>query len=285
MTENYRIAGIDFQLIGDALPLRKPLFHFASTEVPEPKCRVQMTDRPADVDPGYSYTNDLIRWANLGGSRECFDSFDRSGNLISRALIGPGMREIELYLSKALASPNHFMKPVMETLFYSLCISDGGVVLHASAVGWKGGGILFSAPSGTGKTTQAEMWINNLGAEYINGDRTPLRFFGGLLHAYGSAWSGSANIYKNISLPLSAIVFLEQSHKNMIRPLRLAEALRYMLPRCFLPYHSGSMMAVAMDNISAVLEMAECWHLHCTPDIGAMELVMECVMTSPVFRG
>lgn len=285
MTENYRIAGIDIQLIGDGLPSREPLSRFAAPESREPRCRVALKDMPGGAPPYYSYINDLIRWALPDGGGEFFDCFDRDGNLISRALIGPGMREIELYISKDKTPPNHFMKPVMETLFYSLCLFEGGIVLHSAAVDWKGNGILFSAPSGTGKTTHADMWVNNLGAEYINGDRPLLRFFDGVLHVCGTAWSGSSGIYKNVCVPLTAIVFLERRHENRIRPLNPAQALKYMLPRCFLPYHSGNMMAMAMDNVNAVLEKAECWHLCCTPEIGAMELVKECVMTSPGFRG
>ncbi len=285
MTENYRIAGIDIQLGGDRLPPREPLPCFAAEEEAEPRCRVKISEEPLEVSPRYSYTNNLVKWGVIDGGKGCYDCFDPDGRLRSRALIGPGMREIELYLSESEIRANHFIKPVMETLFYSLCLFEGGIVLHSAAVDWKGNGILFSAPSGTGKTTHADMWVENLGAEYINGDRPLLRFFDGVLHVCGTAWSGTASIYRNVCVPLTAIVFLERHNENRMRLLNPAEALKHMLPRCFLPYHCAELMAMAMDNVTAVLGAAECWHLDCTPEIGAMELVKECVMISPRFKG
>lgn len=56
-----------------------------------------------------------------------------------------------------------------------LLLSRQGLLLHASFIRWQDRGILFSAPSGTGKSTQADLWVRHRGAEVINGDRAALR--------------------------------------------------------------------------------------------------------------
>ena len=61
-----------------------------------------------------------------------------------------------------------------------MCIRDS-----ASFIRWQGRGILFSAPSGTGKSTQANLWVQHQGAEVINGDRAALRQVGGRWQAFG----------------------------------------------------------------------------------------------------
>lgn len=284
MTEHYRIAGIDFQIVGDCAFDREPLLHFSADHSHSPRAVIRMRGAPDDVRVTYRYTNKLIRWGSTPDGFSVFDCFSGEDELVSRAVISPGMREISLYVSRELSLPGHFMKPVMESLFYCLCLFHGGIVLHSAAVNFNGGGLLFSAPSGTGKTTHADLWVEHAGASYINGDRPLLRFFDGALHACGTAWSGSVPTYHNACVPVTAIIFLERHDVNRIRELAPGQAMKYFLPRAFLPYHSAGMMELALQNADAVIGAARCWHLSCTPDIGAMELVKQCVTTSPTFK-
>ena len=53
----------------------------------------------------------------------------------------------------------------------TLLLKYDGLLLHSSFIRWRGEGILFSAPSGTGKSTQADLWVKYEDAEILNGDR------------------------------------------------------------------------------------------------------------------
>ena len=72
-------------------------------------------------------------------------------------------------------------------------------LLHSSFIKWKDKAILFTAPSGTGKSTQADLWEKYENAEIINGDRSGIRKMDGKWTAYGLPIAGSSGIYKNIS--------------------------------------------------------------------------------------
>ena len=96
----------------------------------------------------------------------------------------------------------------------SLFLKQEVLILHASFIRWHDQGILFSAPSGTGKSTQASLWETHMGAEILNGDRAGIRYADGSWMAYGLPYAGSSRIFRNSSAPIRAIVVLRQSPEN-----------------------------------------------------------------------
>ena len=92
--------------------------------------------------------------------------------------------------------------------------------LHSSLVRRaEGDAILFTAPSGTGKSTQAGLWERFAGAETLNGDRSMLRRVDGVWTAFGSPFAGTSGIYRNESAPVRALIVLRQAPENTIRRL------------------------------------------------------------------
>jgi len=284
MIEYYRIAGIKIKITGVALPERGSLQPFACEHFEKPDATITLVSKPASTKTEYSYSDRGVNWARLDGGSRYFCFFLEKDTIISDALISPDWSEIEVYFNRSVGNKEYFMKPTMEALFYNICLLHNSIPLHSAAVDWRGNGILFSAPSGTGKSTQADLWVNNYGAEYINGDRPLLKLDGEELYVCGTAWSGSAEIYKNVYIPLAALVFVEQFPENKIYPLDNAEALKRVLPRCFLPYNDREMMSLAMDIIDTIIARAACWRLLCTPDIGAAELVKKCITENRKFK-
>lgn len=152
-----------------------------------------------------------------------------------------------------------------------------GLVIHSSAVEYKGRGIIFSAPSGTGKSTHASLWEKYLNASVLNDDSPALRIIDEKVYVYGNPWSGSAHKCKNDSVPLSAIVMLQQAPKNEIVRLKKEEAGIYLLPRVFLPYFDGQRMDMALKNLENIIEKTPVFLLKCTPEKDAMELALKCI--------
>lgn len=67
--------------------------------------------------------------------------------------------------------------PVFASLFAleRRMLQKDSFILHSAYIRHRGRAILFSAPSGTGKSTQASLWAQYAGAEIINGDRALLQ--------------------------------------------------------------------------------------------------------------
>lgn len=151
------------------------------------------------------------------------------------------------------------------------------LILHASFIKWGEKGILFSAPSGTGKSTQADLWQKYLGAEIINGDRAGIRKKDGVWRAYGLPYAGSSKIYRNESALLSAIVVLEQAEENSICPLGHTEAVVRLLPEFSLHRWDATFMNQAMDLITEIVENVPVYLLKCRPDKRAVEILIETI--------
>lgn len=157
--------------------------------------------------------------------------------------------------------------------FENVLINHQGFILHSSFISWQNNGILFTAPSGTGKSTQADLWKKYEDADIYNGDRTIIRKIEGKYYGFGSPYAGSSGIYRNESAPIKAIVVIDQGPDNVIRRLLGREA--------FLPLFRETLMNTwnkeYMEKMTDLLMDAACqipiYHLSCRPDQDAINTV------------
>ena len=148
-----------------------------------------------------------------------------------------------------------------------------GILLHASFIEHNGKAILFTAPSGTGKSTQAQLWCDHAGAELVNGDRAAVRIVDGRVMACGTPYAGSSHVRRNVKLPLAGIVYLSQAPENSIRRLRGVRAFRAVWEGCTVHTWDRDDMTMTMDTVSRIIGAVPVWHLACRPDSGAVELL------------
>ena len=115
--------------------------------------------------------------------------------------------------------------------FHFHLLRHGGMMLHASAVVVEDRAYLFSAPSGTGKSTHTRLWQQIFGekAQVINDDKPALRCIDGTWYAYGTPWCGKDGINVNRRVKLAGICFLKQAPHNRIRRLTSQEAVQKII--------------------------------------------------------
>ena len=82
------------------------------------------------------------------------------------------------------------------------------MILHCAYIKYRGTAILFSAPSETGKTTQAGLWEKYRGSETVNGDRALLRRIDGRWTACGWPVCGTSEICHLEDIPIHAVAML-----------------------------------------------------------------------------
>ena len=155
-----------------------------------------------------------------------------------------------------------------------------GAVIHSSFIRWKNHGIIFSAPSGTGKSTQANLWVKYEAADIINEDRAAIRLKNDKWIVYGLPIAGSSNIYRNESAPLTAIIVLRQNKENHIRKLRPAETVAYLYPEIAMHRWDEEFINFIVDMIAKLLAEVPVFLLECKPDKGAVDLVKRMIENS-----
>ena len=111
--------------------------------------------------------------------------------------------------------------------FYVRLLEHDGLMLHASAIAYKGQAYLFSGPSGVGKSTHTRLWQSVFGEEVqvFNDDKPALRRMDGRWYAYGTPWCGKDGININMKVPLAGICFLRQAKENRISELSPEDAI------------------------------------------------------------
>lgn len=151
-----------------------------------------------------------------------------------------------------------------------LLLDRGRMVLHAACVETPMGGILFSGPSGIGKSTQADLWNRFRNASILNGDRVILHQKGGRWMASGSPYAGSSRYYVNRSVPVAAVVMLGQGQENRPRPLSLPEAFRLIYPQILINTWNTGFVERVCNLCQELIQSVPGVFFSCTPDENAV---------------
>ena len=156
-----------------------------------------------------------------------------------------------------------------------LVSKNRGFLLHASFVRWQDRAILFTAPSGTGKSTQADLWCRHQGAELINGDRAIVRLDGDTVLACGVPFCDSSGVTKNVSLPLAAIVYLTQAPENRVTVLAGFEAFRRVWEGCNVNVWNREELSAASEYVLEALSRVPVYRLDCRPEPAAVDALRQ----------
>ena len=153
----------------------------------------------------------------------------------------------------------------------------GGLVMHGSAISFDGKGVVFSAPSGTGKSTHASLWKQSYADRVvqINDDKPAIRFVENVPYVFGTPWSGKTDTNANASAPLHAIVFLEQAPYNEITPLSEMEAMMHIHRETVRPFYDEALGLRVLDTTEQLLRSVPAFLLKCTISEQAVEQVKQ----------
>lgn len=155
---------------------------------------------------------------------------------------------------------------ILQKLLTKNILSFHGVLMEAG-----GQGIILSAPSETGKTTHAHLWRDHRGAIILNGDNACCYRTDNGWTGFSVPWSGTSGECINRSVPIRALVVLEQSKENSAEVLHPLTALAEDLRNVRYPSWDRALNEKAIGLFGDFLEEVPVIRLRCRPDIGAVE--------------
>jgi len=151
-------------------------------------------------------------------------------------------------------------------MFAQELLAFEGSFLHASAVVLDGKAYLFSAPSGTGKSTHTEKWCRLFGAKYLNDDKPALRRVNDTWMAYGTPWSGKHDLSMPAGAPVGGIAFVKRGEENRIRPMSPSEAVPLFMSQSLWRLYDQNSMDRQLALMDQLLCQVPIWELTCRND-------------------
>lgn len=171
---------------------------------------------------------------------------------------------------------HYFLTHALMIAYMLASSGNGTLIIHSSCVVYDGKAYLFQGKSGTGKSTHARLWLQNIeGARLLNDDNPVIRFSkDGAAMVYGSPWSGKTPCYRNASAPIGAFVRIIRAQENellKISPLKGYASLTASV--AFLPFISETLREIRHKTIERLAMTVPCYEMHCRPDA---EAAMSC---------
>jgi hypothetical protein len=279
----FSLAGIPFTLTsasrsGIALPeTYAPFVHRSTTHSPAAAYRIL---RAGDtlVSPGADgqvvWDCPTWRMVRTTSRRFCIQLRVVPGeDLLTVAVADPDFSAAEILPRagrKGAASAHALNYPCDQALIINRLGYFNAGLVHACGVAWQDSALLFSGPSGVGKTTIGRLW-RDAGGTLLNDDRMLVRWVSGDVYASATPWHGEEREIRADIHPLGAVYFLRHGEENRIDPLGAAESVAELMANTVAPFYLPDAIERIMDTWSAVLESVPAFRFTFTPDARAVE--------------
>lgn len=147
--------------------------------------------------------------------------------------------------------------------FYHKLLNFDGMLLHSSCIEKDNQAYLFSARSGTGKSTHTHLWMQVFdGVKMINDDKPAVRMIDGSFYACGTPFSGKNDESSNRCVPIRAIVFIERAQNNRLEKITPAQAIPLFMSQTIRPA-SEEYMSKSLSLLDRVLTSVPIFKLYC----------------------
>ena len=146
------------------------------------------------------------------------------------------------------------------------------ILFHGSVIAVDGLAYLFTAKSGTGKSTHTRLWRELFGerAVMVNDDK-PLLHIGDTVTAYGTPYDGKHRLSSNIAVPLKAVCILTRAADNHIEPITKAQAYTMLVQQAYRPADMSALQRT-MTLIDKLADSVKLYRLGCNMDISAAQV-------------
>lgn len=158
-------------------------------------------------------------------------------------------------------------------------IMEGNLILHASCFAIEDKAVAFTAKSGVGKSTRANIWVQKLGAEQISGDRPCIDVKN--LMFFGAPWDGKEQIFRSVCYPIQGICQIRRAPFSRLRYLNKKQAIAVLMEQLFIPMWDTELTFIAMTLMHRLLNKMKLIRLFCDQTEEAAKEVKEILLYHP----
>lgn len=158
------------------------------------------------------------------------------------------------------------------------CLLDKNIILfHGSVVSVDGIAYLFTAKSGTGKSTHTRYWCEYFKdrAIMVNDDKPLLEIKDDGVIVYGTPWDGKHHLSNNTKVKLKSICILNRGDTNCVTKVNSSDVYSILLQQVYKPINSVDGMHKTLDLIDKLCKMVEFYSMNCTMNIEAAKVAYE----------
>ena len=150
------------------------------------------------------------------------------------------------------------------------------VLFHGSSLAVDGRGVLFTAKSGTGKSTHTRFWRQEFGerVRMVNDDKPFLHVGENGVTVYGTPWRGKHALGENTQAPLDAIYFVNRGEENSVQPISPRELYPLLLQQTYTPDDPNAMVKTLalVERLSRSVKLLK---LYCNLDPQAAHVALD----------
>lgn len=156
-----------------------------------------------------------------------------------------------------------------------------GCFFHSSALELDGEGYLFTALSGTGKSTHTRNWRKLFGDRVmmINDDKPIIRKIDGKFYVCGTPWMGKSDIGCNMIAPIKAIYVLQRGEENRAERVSPGVVLKQLLEATLLPKTRENMQKL-LELFNDIFTTVPLFLLTCNKDAEAARVAFDAARQS-----
>ncbi len=149
------------------------------------------------------------------------------------------------------------------------------ILFHGSVIAVDGAAYVFTAKSGTGKSTHTALWRRLFGdrAVMVNDDK-PLLHVGDVVTAYGTPYDGKHKLSNKIAVPIKAVCILERAEENSIVKITRSEAYPMLVQQAYRPVDVVAMQKT-LSLIDKMADTVGLFRLGCNMDPDAARVAYE----------
>ncbi len=150
------------------------------------------------------------------------------------------------------------------------------LVFHGAAVSVGGRGFIFTAPSGTGKTTHINLLMKNYpdDVKIINGDKPIIYLSQSGARICSTPWAGKENLNRNTIEPLNGICILRRSAQNSIIKIDPSKYFSDIFRQIYLPIDAEARMRT-LELMNVLAHSVPFYLLECNMDDSAAKASFE----------